>query len=502
MKRVRNATDFLGHFRGARLNYERSGRLIAELRNQVDSTSLPTALPRDGEARIEAHVRAYFIDPLLQALNWQVGASSGEGLIVPEVPIRSAQSGTTRFLDYAGIERNGGEPLLIAEAKHPKSSLPDRGLSTAEYDRSTQIARGLQGLLSLGAEWKGYLSTLSDYVRSVTKRPDLAPRRVFITNGDWLILFLDPADAFLPGGKREPGKILVYEDRDDVEQHFGKLFQHLEYGAVRGEASAVEMNVGELRFYVEPGAVACVMHGLRLVYIEQRTIYGFSESVIHVAPVLFLRTGYGNWFRIEGRVSDRIYTLASSYEKLLERLDEVRIAAEALLQEVNAVLGTVLTPTSLVDHYADEEAFATLPGVTECENHLHERSTEYLIVTGARTHYLLPAPTVTHCPHRDWEKSHALGVAADLIRIRKWSGYNPKSFFLSGQPHHCAHRWVADAKASQIRTVNQERCGCRSGKEGEAFCEIARFETPLCCRTCAFEEVCTKAAVFRLPCQR
>ncbi len=220
MKRVRNATEFLGLFRGARLNYERSGPLVAELRNQFDSTPLPAALRGAGEGRIEAHVRAYFIDPLLQALNWQVGTSSGEGLIVPEVPIRSAQSGTTRFLDYSGIERNGGEPLLIAEAKHPKSSLPTRGLSTVGYDRSTQIAQGLQGILSLEAEWKGYLSTLSDYVHSVTKRPDLAPRRVFITNGDWLILFLDPADAFLPGGNREPGKILVYVDRDDVEQPF------------------------------------------------------------------------------------------------------------------------------------------------------------------------------------------------------------------------------------------------------------------------------------------
>ena len=33
------------------------------------------------------------------------------------------------------------------------------------------------------------------------------------------------------------------------------------------------------------------------------------------------------------------------------------------------------------------------------------------------------------------------------------------------------------------------------------FCEIGRFEWHLCCRTCAFEEVCTKAEVFHLPCQ-
>jgi hypothetical protein len=34
------------------------------------------------------------------------------------------------------------------------------------------------------------------------------------------------------------------------------------------------------------------------------------------------------------------------------------------------------------------------------------------------------------------------------------------------------------------------------------FCEIWKFEEHLCCRTCAFEEVCTKAEVFSgLPCK-
>jgi hypothetical protein len=34
------------------------------------------------------------------------------------------------------------------------------------------------------------------------------------------------------------------------------------------------------------------------------------------------------------------------------------------------------------------------------------------------------------------------------------------------------------------------------------FCEIFSFEEYLCCRVCAFEEVCTKAPAFRLPCER
>jgi hypothetical protein len=46
---------------------------------------------------------------------------------------------------------------------------------------------------------------------------------------------------------------------------------------------------------------------------------------------------------------------------------------------------------------------------------------------------------------------------------------------------------------------NLDRCGPRRGTIGQAFCEIARFEEHLCCRACAFEEVCTQAHAFHLP---
>jgi len=70
------------------------------------------------------------------------------------------------------------------------------------------------------------------------------------------------------------------------------------------------------------------------------------------------------------------------------------------------------------------------------------------------------------------------------------------------EPHHCAHRDVISAKGTPITPANRSQCGPRSGRDGQAFCEIWRFEQHLCCRTCAFEEVCLKVAVFQLPCRR
>jgi hypothetical protein len=110
-------------------------------------------------------------------------------------------------------------------------------------------------------------------------------------------------------------------------------------------------------------------------------------------------------------------------------------------------------------------------------------------------------PSVPNCPFHDWAACEGAGVASMSapVVIRSIS---PRSFFFSREVHHCAHRDVNSAKASAITSANRDRCGPRSGEAGQAFCEIWRFEQHLCCRTCVFEEVCTKADVFRLPCRR
>jgi len=233
------------------------------------------------------------------------------------------------------------------------------------------------------------------------------------------------------------------------------------------------------------------MHGLRLRYIEQPGIYQPSP-VIKVAPVMFLRSRYRTWIRVETPPKD--YELPHDGTKLSAHLTEVQKAATKLLCQVNAVLGTQFSPSPLSMHYEDEEAFDPIRGMVECEKD------EFFVVTGDKTHYLSPEPSVPHCPHHDWGKSSTVGGASNSGPVLNRS-IKPRSFFISTEMHHCAHRDVASAKASQITTENRVRCGSRSGEDSQAFCEIWRFETHLCCRTCVFEEVCTKADVFHLPCQ-
>jgi hypothetical protein len=172
-----------------------------------------------------------------------------------------------------------------------------------------------------------------------------------------------------------------------------------------------------------------------------------------------------------------------------------------LLADVNNSLRSEHIALGLETHYADTESFKDLPAVVEIR---HEEgspaSHELLIVTGSNTHYLLAEPTVPDCPYHDWVQSRDAGYEFErAIEIRS---VEPRSFFKSRELHHCSHRLVAAAKAEEITAENRDRCGSRSGRNGEAFCEIWRLDEYLCCRSCAFQDVCTKSEVFTLPCPR
>ena len=490
MRPVRNADDFLIQFCKIRNDYEQLyGPLITKLRRRYTDGSSGEHLPPHDEC-LEAHSRAYIVNALLAALNWRLDKSPTDGFpnLVPEAPILSEEWETIRFFDYLGFEKGPENPLLIVETKRPNTPLPQALTHAPTY--SEIVSRGLAGE-PLKGEWNKWLDSLKDYVCSLYKKTQEVPRRVVLTNGDWLILFLDPFDAFLEGGTHNPNLIIVFLDRSDIEKRYYELFRHLEHGRVSGETTALTPR--ELLFYFDPGTVDRAMHGLHLRYIEEHGIYQ-TKPVIKVAPIVFLRSLYGGWLHVEA-TSQEENELPHQKELLSYHLCQVQEAARELLDQVNKVLQTSLQPFPLSKHYKDEDAFEPIRGVVEYG------PDEFLVVTGDKTHYLVPEPSVPDCLYHDWTVCDTNGVGANPGPIVKRS-VEPRSFFVSGELQYCAHRDVISAKANQITVHNRDRCGLRSGEEGQAFCEIWRFEQHLCCRTCVFEEVCAKSAVFRLPCSR
>lgn len=108
------------------------------------------------------------------------------------------------------------------------------------------------------------------------------------------------------------------------------------------------------------------------------------------------------------------------------------------------------------------------------------RAGEFLLVVGASSHFLLEQPTISRCRGRDW----AACAAADL-QVGKQpvfrSSVDPKSFFITGASHHCAHRAMHDRRSDK--------------------CFLMPFEAFLCCKACVFQNTCWPAVPAPpLPC--
>lgn len=494
---VANADSFALACRRLRGNYESTFKhRIAEVRAKFGH-GLPEDEKRAAEdlleQALEAHVRTYVVNGVLSALNWRIDSmpDDGVGELVPEAPIHSLLRETTRFLDYLGLERVTDRPLLIVETKRPSSELPK--LAGESKGKAATVAEALS--LSLKGEspsgsWGKWLDDLGDYVRSAAKKAGQYPRRAVLTNGEWFVIFEDPEDSFGEGGKRDPGPILVFEKAADVQARAGEFFLCLAHRYVVQSAPA--LRPGMIASEVAPSKVLGVMHGLRLRYSRRREVYDVLPT-ISVAPVLFLRLANHSWTRVE--VPPRSFELPHDRTQLANHLHDVDAAAADLRAQLDTALAKHLPSISLEEHYADADSFAPLKAVVENE------SDDFLIATGSHSHYILETPTVPECPYHDSARANQDGVAAQPVLVVR--SMDPRSFFVSAAPHYCAHIIVSDAKSSPITDSNVEQRGPRSGKPGHAFCEVFRFETRLCCRTCAFETVCTKAQVLNvMPCQR
>lgn len=501
MSRVRNARDFFDEYVKIRYRYEDiCQHQISAIRASYTASGVGPATNLPAEA-LEAHLREYFVNCLLSTLNWKMGDS-----LIPEAPVKSYASGTIKRLDYLGTESGTASPLLIVETKHPRSQLPRRKNPKSQMDlkaaaqepASSIISAGLRGEPLVG-KWNEWLATLRVYVESVA-RPERPPKRVAVTTGKWLIIFADPSDSFLPTGSQDANRIYVFslddEDGDHgqiISDNYGKIFELLEHQHVLGETQP--LSVGEIGFYLGAEQVDRAMHGLRLLYIEQPGFLAASP-VIKVMPIVFLRSQNGSWLAVE---SGEEIPIPHLNEQLPQHLELVQHTAATLLREINIRLGADLGARTIEDHFASTADFEILRGVAE-EKRRSPTFDKRTIVTGQYTHYLRLKPSLTGCQHHDWKNSNAVNRAEPaLVPIVKRST-QPRAFFYSGEDHHCAHSEVSDSKSSEITPENQERCGPRSGNLHDSFCEIWAFEKHLCCRTCVFERVCTKAQAFRLPC--
>lgn len=321
---------------------------------------------------------------------------------------------------------------------------------------SNIIANGLNGS-DLRKDWNEWLATLRDYVFSVNEKSGVVPRRVVITNGKWFVIFIDPADSFLASGSRNHEYIFVYEDWENIENNYTDLFKYLEHQLVLNEKPI--LTTGELSFHVKPEDICCAMYGLRLMYIEVLGHYDISPA-IKIVPLVILRSKYGALLCIERKIEKNLPHLPRD---LGGHLADIEALSKNLLYDINIKLGNNIALITVNQHYHDEDIFCSFPGVKEIKYISDSDASKFIIATGENSHYLLKEPKVPNCPYHSWANCKENNCASNPGPIEKRST-KPRSFFMSGENHHCAHADVLLAKASQISPENRSRCGPRSGK--------------------------------------
>jgi hypothetical protein len=482
MNRTRNADEFLLKLRRIAGEYDAKHKLqIERIRRMLTDASQKEM----ADGCLEAHVRTYKVDALLSALNWDIMGLPDATMpnLLPEAPVQSNERGTMRFLDYLGFERHADTPLMVVETKRPNARLP---MSSSPSGTTTDvILRALRGD-GIDGRWKRWLGNLKDYVRSVYQQTGTVPRRVIITNGDWMIVFLDPSDAFVGDGLLDSTSILTFAEWNDLERRYSDVYLHLDYYRVASEMPVI--TPAESAFYCDPQNIDSAVHCIRLRYIDEPGIYQ-RRPVIKVAVALLVGSCKGRWMRVENPPVE--YEMPHDIDRLPEHLSTVDHAAKRLLVEVNECLGKSLELCGFQSR--SQDLFRDTPLVRDFG------PGEYLILTGEKTHFVVETPPVDGCAYHNWATCRDAGVAAIASPVVMRS-VDHHSFFMSGELYHCAHRDVFVSKRSPVTLENRARCGVDCGPDGQAFCQIWRFESFLCCDACAFHQICSAAEVLRLPC--
>jgi len=441
---------------------------------------------------LENHARTYIINGMFEALNWPLQSSVGLPKFVPEAPIESLQRGTRRFLDYFGLSSSTRKPLIIVEAKRPSLKLPSN-------DNPSEIfSNGLKGI-SLGKDWDDILSTIRDYVCSTTAQFGHTPHRVVITNGNWLLLFLNPVQTFV-SKNIDVGDIIVYSDADEICDKAHEVWEYLEYNNIAGKTDTRSYQIGELPFTIDASKVKKIALGLKLIYYEAPT-HTSARPQICILPIVLISSHDNVWVYVQ-RSNYPGFELPHRNEQLGDHFREVSAYSASLLSEVvqSIQLNIDLSPV-LVHYEQEEDLFNEFKGVNAISSKENHGGQHFILLTGVTAHFISENPSVADCRYHIWKNSQEEGVAIDTPVFMP-SVFQPKSSFVDGQPYHCSHISVQAAKMGQLSDENKHRCGLRSNPIGSAFCEIIQFEELLCCRVCVFESVCTKSDLFRLPCQR
>jgi hypothetical protein len=302
---IANDVDFGIAFRKARADYD---RYIRDQLRAVFVQTDPIAEVTDRDENLEQHIRTYVLDPLLEALNWQIGKN-----VIIEAFLRDRWTNTRRRLDYLGHERDAVHPLLIVEAKRPdapfiyvtRSLEPGRNYVYSEVQLLADALHYLKDsdqseppLLKVWSEW---LFEVRNYCLNTYNNTGHMPQRVVITNGTWLIIFKDPQDAFCGDARPTESEIFLFRSVKSIEDNTRLIFELLDYNRIAAFNRPISPAEISIHFAVEDFEVG--INALQVSYSDVPAGYSAIPTV-NVIPEIFLRHRRGGWIRVTSGRAD------------------------------------------------------------------------------------------------------------------------------------------------------------------------------------------------------
>lgn len=464
-------------------------RILAEIgRLSAPEAANPNAWAK-GESLHEHDTRAFFFDRLLQLLGWNLGAG---GDVAEEARIKA---GTTNFVDYVGVDQDTRAPVLIVEAKAwDKPIIKGKG-EKRDWSKPKLIveaikhvnARGGEESSPVTAEWHGHLSQLARYVRTFKEQYGHSVSRAVLSSGQWLLVFTDPVLTFCEA-KVNDQQFRLFESGEYVERAH-VIFQQLARVTV-ADPAPIHIRPSELVDHVNKENFVAAYHGMLIRYEESGFPTLAQSPRILIYPALIIQRNDDKLFTVidsEVPVPMQTSRNVNGEEIIGPHLAEVATAAKELLQSCSEELDLSLAPGELADFpgfpttsVVDASGVAPNKQQKQFVKPVRNSSENWLAVTGSQTHYLHEIPKVA-CRFNAWAACDAIGRSIGPNAINSPATREPRAFFVDGQPHHCAHRTVADRRSAR--------------------CYIEAIDARTCCSACVYHGSCwSPAEAAKLPC--
>ena len=234
--------------------------LFANLIDRFDASIAAGARPEFAGAEAndphEHTTRVHFLDELVELLGWSLGL---DGDMAEEARIKGE---TTTFMDYLGVLADTNAPALLIEAKAwDKEFLEPR--RNVAFQAPVLLGEGINHWRSggvardspLAGKWHAYIEQVGGYVKGLKDRYGHTLPRAAITSGQWIVVFIDPVQAFVEGTV-EDVKIKIFL-KQNFKAQASELFALISKKALAAETPFNVRPTQVLSYLTKDSLTAC-----------------------------------------------------------------------------------------------------------------------------------------------------------------------------------------------------------------------------------------------------